>query len=63
MNPAGDHSAWQTGYESGIDEAIRLVDSLRGAGASNLAAPILLRIRAELIAIREDGPNGVSMAA
>jgi hypothetical protein len=44
---------WANGYESAIDEAIRLVDSMRGPGTSNLATPILLRIRAELIALRE----------
>jgi len=35
---------------------------LRDAGTSNLAAPILLRIRAELIAIREAAPPGKNLA-
>ena len=55
MNAAGEKSAWSSGYETAIDDAIRLVDAMRGPGTSNLAAPILLRIRAELIAIRETG--------
>lgn len=30
-----------------------MVDAMRAPGVANLAAPILLRIRAELIALRE----------
>lgn len=55
MNPAGEKAAWAAGYERAIDDAIRMVDAMRGPGTSNLASPILLRIRAELIAIRESG--------
>ena len=51
-DPANDMT-WYNGYETAIDEAIRLVDAMRGPAASNLASPILLRIRAELIALRE----------
>ena len=53
MKSTGEQSAWSSGYESAIDDAIRVVDAMRGPGTSNLATPILLRIRAELIAIRE----------
>lgn len=51
--PSPDTAAWQAGYEAGIDEAIRLIDALRGPGAGSLSTPILLRIRAELLALRE----------
>ncbi len=47
-------SAWVSGYEQGIDEAIRLVDGMRGPRSSNLSSPILLRLRAELLALRHD---------
>ena len=53
MEPTPEITAWQEGYEAAIDEAIRVVDAMRSIGSSNLATPILLRIRAELIAIRE----------
>ena len=52
-DPATDMKSWNNGYGTAIDEAIRLVDAMRGPAASNLASPILLRIRAELIALRE----------
>ena len=55
MESTGEQRAWTSGYESAIDEAIRVVDSMREPGTSNLATPILLRIRAELIAMRETG--------
>lgn len=48
-----DWSSWQAGYEAGIDDAIRLVDQMRGPGNSSLTAPVLLRIRAELLALRD----------
>lgn len=48
-----DWPSWQAGYEAGIDDAIRLIDALRGPGSGGLSTPILLRIRAELIAMRE----------
>ncbi|MGB4863636.1 MAG: hypothetical protein WBO97_14360 [Tepidiformaceae bacterium] len=48
---------WTRGFEAAIDEAIRVVDALRGPTTSGLAAPILLRIRAELIALREPTPD------
>ena len=44
---------WTSGYEAALDDAIQVVDSLRGPGGSNLATPIILRLRAELIALRE----------
>ncbi|MGE3077201.1 MAG: hypothetical protein AB7N24_19460 [Dehalococcoidia bacterium] len=44
---------WNNGFEAALDEAIRLVDAMRGPTTSSLASPILLRIRAELIALRE----------
>lgn len=56
MMPAPtDRDPWQSGFDSAIDEAIQLVDAMRAPGVSNMAAPILLRIRAELIALREHG--------
>lgn len=51
-----EQRAWQAGFESAIDEAIGLVDAMRGPGLANLASPILLRIRAELIALRRATP-------
>lgn len=51
-----EQKAWQMGFESAVDEAISLIDAMRGPGMANLASPILLRIRAELIALRETGP-------
>ncbi|MEO8538631.1 MAG: hypothetical protein ABI577_02745 [bacterium] len=56
MNPTNDKSAWSEGFDAAIEEAIRVVDAMRGPGVSNMASPILLRIRAELIALREAGP-------
>ena len=56
-DPATDVKAWNNGYETAIDEAIRLVDAMRGPAASDLASPILLRIRAELIALRKPRPQ------
>ncbi|WP_165772535.1 hypothetical protein [Tepidiforma thermophila] len=53
MMTTHDWSAWQAGYEAGIDDAIRLIDALRGPGSGSLSTPILLRIRAELLALRE----------
>ncbi len=47
-----DWPSWQAGYEAGLDDAIRLIDALRGPGFGSLSAPILLRIRAELLAVR-----------
>ena len=55
MQAKTDLSAWTSGYETALDEAIRVVDSLRGPAGSNFATPIILRLRAELIALRE-GP-------
>ncbi len=48
-----DRDSWQSGFDAAIDEAIQMVDAMRAPGVANLAAPILLRIRAELIALRE----------
>ena len=56
MEPTTEAQAWTSGYESAIDEALRVVDAMRGPGATNLATPIILRIRAELIALREGRP-------
>ena len=56
MESTNDAKAWNSGYEAAIDEALRVVDAMRGPGATNLATPIILRIRAELIAIREGRP-------
>jgi hypothetical protein len=61
INIAGDSSlgstseaqAWTSGYESALSEALRIVDAMRAPGATNLATPIILRIRAELIALQE----------
>lgn len=63
MDAAGDAKVWKSGYESAIDEAIRVVDLMRGPTTSSLASPILLRIRAELIALRESGPVAAAKAA
>lgn len=46
--------AWMSGYEAAIDQALHVVDAMRGPGNNNLATPILLRIRAELLALRQD---------
>lgn len=54
---------WEQGYDKAIDEAIRLVDAMRGPGLSNFASPILLRIRAELIAMRETRGEPLPAAA
>ncbi|MEI2659853.1 MAG: hypothetical protein V9G11_07885 [Bifidobacterium adolescentis] len=56
MQAHTDRDSWQSGFDSAIDEAIQMVDAMRAPGVSNMAAPILLRIRAELIALRERGP-------
>lgn len=63
MATAIQSSDWADGYDKAIDEAIRLVDAMRGPGVSNLASPILLRIRAELIAMRETHAAGLPVAA
>jgi len=42
------------GYETAIDEVIRLIDAMRGPKSSALSAPILLHLRAELIAMRTE---------
>lgn len=63
MDAAGEARAWKSGYESAIEEAIRLVDAMRGPTTSSMAAPILLRIRAELIALREADPVAAAKAA
>lgn len=56
MDATTEKDSWRNGFESALDEAISVVDSMRGPGSANLASPILLRIRAELIALRESGP-------
>ena len=61
MEPNTEKSAWTSGYETALDDAIRMVDSLRGPGGTNLATPIILRLRAELIALRE-GPAAKAAA-
>ncbi len=53
MESKTEKSAWTSGYETALDDAIRMVDLLRGPGGTNLATPIILRLRAELIALRE----------
>ncbi len=53
MDQTSQSEEWTTGFNSALDEAIRLVDAMRGPTTSGLASPILLRIRAELIALRE----------
>ncbi len=53
MDWSKEANAWNEGYEWALDEALRVVDSMRVPGSNNLATPILLRIRAELIALRE----------
>ncbi|HQZ87055.1 MAG: hypothetical protein IPI33_00825 [Dehalococcoidia bacterium] len=63
MDASADATAWLNGYETAIEEAIRLIDAMRGPAASNLVSPILLRIRAELIALRESGPAPTRKAA
>ena len=62
MEITPEAAAWTSGYESAIDEAIRVVDAMRGPGATNLATPIILRIRAELIAMREGRPIATKAA-
>ena len=62
MEATPDRNTWQNGFEAALDEAISVVDSMRGPGLSNMASPILLRIRAELIALREAGPAVVKAA-
>lgn len=54
MESASDATSFRSGYEAALEDALRLVDGLRGPGGNNLATPILLRIRSELIALRED---------
>lgn len=56
MQP-GDRQEWLSGYDQGIDDAIRIVDAMRGPGTNNLSSPILLRLRAELLAIRHRGES------
>lgn len=56
MKPSIDLESWENGFDTAIDEAIQMVDAMRSPGIANMAAPILLRIRAELIALRERGP-------
>ena len=51
--PPIDWASCQAGYVAGIDDAVRLIDSLRGPSTGSLSTPILLRIRAELLAIRD----------
>jgi hypothetical protein len=53
MDSTSNAQAWTSGYETALNEAVRIVDAMRGPGANNLATPIILRIRAELIALRE----------
>lgn len=50
--PPQPSDPWLEGFDAGIDQAIRLVDSLRGPGTSTFSSPIFLRLRAELIALR-----------
>ena len=45
--------AWTSGYDSALSEALRIVDAMRATEATNLATPIILRVRAELIALQE----------
>ncbi len=56
MKPSIDLESWENGFDTAIDEAIQMVDAMRSPGIANMAAPILLRIRAELIALRERRP-------
>jgi hypothetical protein len=53
LESASEAQAWTSGYESALSEALRIVDAMRATGATNLATPIILRIRAELIALQE----------
>ena len=62
MQAPANRDSWQSGFDSAIDEAIQMVDAMRAPGVSNMAAPILLRIRAELIALREHGPRAKQAA-
>ena len=40
---------WQLGYDACLSDALRMIDSLRGAGHTGLSDPILLRIRTRLL--------------
>ena len=53
MQPEFETNAYRHGYEAALEDALHVVDSLRGPGGNNLATPIILRIRSELIALRE----------
>ena len=53
MDRTKNTDEWTSGYEAALNEAIGLVDAMRGPTTSGLASPILLRIRAELLALRE----------
>jgi hypothetical protein len=53
LESTSEAQAWTSGYESALNEALRVVDAMRVQGATNLATPIILRIRAGLIALRE----------
>ena len=53
MEKNAELKAYESGYEAALEDALHVVDSLRRPGGNNLATPIILRIRAELIALRE----------
>ena len=53
MEPTAEIKAYRSGYERALDDALHVVDAMRGPGGNNLATPIILRIRSELIAMRE----------
>jgi hypothetical protein len=52
MQATDPGQTWLSGYEDALDDAIRLVDSMRGPGTNSLSSPVLLRLRAELLAMR-----------
>jgi hypothetical protein len=63
MEAVRNSEDWTNGFDTAIDEAIYLIDAMRGPTTSSLASPILLRIRAELIALRETGHPVPALAA
>lgn len=63
MDRMSTSKEWAEGFEAALDEAIGLIDAMRGPTTSSLASPILLRIRAELIALREPGYTAPAQAA
>ena len=54
------NAAWVDGYETAIEDAVRLIDGMGGPSFSNLSSPVLARLKVRLRELREKERRGAA---